>query len=659
MTRSRPQPATVLVKAPNLEREIEETARRILEHAAGRQFREMGIVVRAGQTYVPVLQTTLERFGIPARFYSESKLEEHPAVRLLGGAVDAMLGGWDHTATLAVLRLAPRFADSSALDRLDFAVREQAPNAGLGGLKALLLGADGRPFTPGAERLLHKIDSLAALEEWRSFRLSPKDWAERLGLLRNLFRASAGQAEALPDVAGSQAAALEMFDEALGEAAMAAQPDHLLELEEFWRKVKAVLRLKRLREDDGRRNVVHVLDAHEARQWVLPVVFVCGLVEKQFPQPHQPGAFFPESERQRLSESGIRVRTASEFSREERALYDSAVSRATMLTVLSYPEFDGRGERTLPSLFLEGLAVEEQSTRPVRPAPRHTLQPRTAPAIRAPDLLAVIREKSVKQSPSALETYLQCPFQYFSKRMLRLRPAPKRPEKRLDFMTQGSIVHEVLAKWWADPVDVTPLFDSVFERFVDEHRIPQGYHTERIRNGMLDDLRAFTSQDTWPRGEHQSQMEQSFVLPLDGLEISGKIDRLDIGAGGRAYVIDYKYSRPDTTKDKLENPNLLQAPLYLIAAERVMGAQPAGMFYIGLRGKVQYAGWSDSALMGSNPLPENWLRNAAERTLAIVEEIRGGRIDVKPADRDFCRLCDYHDICRVDAPAAVVLAGRA
>ena len=65
--------------------------------------------------------------AFPARFYFEPNLERHAAVRFLAGAVDAMLGGWDHAPTLAVLRLAPRLADSNALDRFDFAVREQHP----------------------------------------------------------------------------------------------------------------------------------------------------------------------------------------------------------------------------------------------------------------------------------------------------------------------------------------------------------------------------------------------------------------------------------------------------------------------------------------------------------------------------------------------------
>jgi ATP-dependent helicase/DNAse subunit B len=125
MPRSRPSPAVALVRASGIERECDEIARRIVEQAsAGRPFREMGIIVRA-EAYVPILRATLERFAIPARFYFDEDLERHATVRFLTGAVDAMLGGWDHARVLAVLRLAPRFADSETLDGLDFDVREQ------------------------------------------------------------------------------------------------------------------------------------------------------------------------------------------------------------------------------------------------------------------------------------------------------------------------------------------------------------------------------------------------------------------------------------------------------------------------------------------------------------------------------------------------------
>jgi hypothetical protein len=44
--------------------------------------------------------------------------------------------------------------------------------------------------------------------------------------------------------------------------------------------------------------------------------------------------------------------------------------------------------------------------------------------------------------------------------------------------------------------------------------------------------------------------------------------------------------------------------------------------------------------------PAGWLARTEERVLHIVEEIRGGRVIVAPADPDKCRFCDFSDACR-------------
>jgi ATP-dependent helicase/DNAse subunit B len=638
IARARPAPAIALVRAPNMERECDEIARGILEQvASGRQFREMAVIVRPADAYVPVLRSTLARFRIPARFYFEQALDEHAAIRFLTLAMEAMLSGWDYGATLAALRLAPRFADSNALDRFDFAVREQIPNAGLGGLKALAEG-------PGSEALLHKLEALGKIEEWRQFELTPRNWAARLRLLRNLFR------PARPDPAlrhgwqlwRSQAAALNLFDEALDEAALALGPRHGMPLEAFWRAVKAILRLKPLRLEDERRNVVYVVSAPEARQWVLPVVFVCGLVERLFPQFHGQDLFFPDSARTRLNGAGIRVRTSAEMEREERALFDSAVTRATMLVTLSYPESDARGERNLRSAYLDDCTVEARDPRIVRPRPRGEAGV-TREGIRAPRFLEFVAQKTAKVSPTSLETHAQCPFQYFGSRLLRLKPKPPRPEERLDFLTQGEIVHEVLARWYAEKLDIAAIFEVVFARTIGEKQIPAGYHTERLRNSMLDDLIAFSRAERFPAGEFRSRMEEKFEFALgDSLVISGKIDRLDEAADGTAYVVDYKYSNAQNTRDRRDNENLLQAPLYLMAVEKFFGLKAAGMYYIGLKGGVAPAGWEAA------DWEPGWLDRAGARTLEIVERIRAGRTEVAPSDREKCRFCDCADVCRIE-----------
>jgi ATP-dependent helicase/DNAse subunit B len=646
-------PARLLVRAASVEREAEEIARRILEQsAAGRPFRELGVIVRSAEIYVPVLRTTLERFGIPARFYFDQQLAEHPVARYLVAVLRALASGWDWRQTLAAVRLAPRFAASSAADRWDFAVREKIPGSGLAGLKQLALEC-------GAERLLPALERMRALEEWQAFLLSPSDWAARFAELTSLFRPLV--ADPVDRAAAfeyrAQAVAMDLFQKAASEtaAALAAVSGaHQLELGAFQSAFETVLARKPLRLPDERRNVVHVLPAFEAREWALPVVFVCGLVEKQFPQQNRPDPFFPESARRRLSEAGIAVRTAEEFERDERALFDAAVSRATVLAVLSYPEFDARGERNLRSLYLEDPPLAEDTARAARPRPALVTAAASGQAIQAPALVAALAARTARISPTALETYLHCPFQYFARQTLRLEDRPKPPEKRLDFLTCGIVVHNTLKRWYSQEGNIAALFEAEFAAVLEDKNVPLIYHTERLRNQIRDDLARFAADGRWRRGEFTSRMEEEFEFPFDEtLSLRGKIDRLDIAADGRAYVIDHKYSNPATTRGKLTDENLLQAPLYAMAARDKLGLPVAGVFYIGLKKEVKYAGWSEDGLLDSLPMPDDWLEAARRKALGVVEEIRGGRVEPNPADAAKCRQCDYRDACRARGRQAV------
>jgi hypothetical protein len=93
----------------------------------------------------------------------------------------------------------------------------------------------------------------------------------------------------------------------------------------------------------------------------------------------------------------------------------------------------------------------------------------------------------------------------------------------------------------------------------------------------------------------------------------------------------------------------------MMAAEH-QNVRPAGMFYVGVKGAIEYAGWSDDRRLDSLALPERWLETTHERTLQIVGEMRAGRVEILPADRDNCRFCDAKDICRIEvaSPATQV-----
>jgi ATP-dependent helicase/DNAse subunit B len=457
----------------------------------------------------------------------------------------------------------------------------------------------------------------------------------------------------------SQAQALDAFAAAIDQAALCFDSSVKLSLAEFWPAVKASLRLTPLRLTDQRRNVVHVLSAYEARQWELPIIFVCGMVEGQFPRYHPPDPFLPEHARRCLRERGLRIRTADDAETEERFLFDSALSRATQSVILSYPKNDARGEENLPSLFLD-LAEPKTVSCPVRPAPAQP-EPLSIPAlIRAPDLLRVIGQQHAETHPTALESFLQCPFQFFGRHTLEIQGPPPRPEERLEFRACGKIVHTVIAEWLSTRVSIDEIFDSVFRKVTQDESVPAGYKTELLRARMLRDLRHFAETDAWPAG-HQSQSEVACQFELDGgLRIRCRIDRLIKMADGRGFVIDYKYSTKKVT-EYMSNKNLLQGPLYWLAAERGFSLQTTGMYYCGLRDEVSYGGWGEKPdwlqAMVIEPFAPEWLDDAVRRSVRAAQEIANGRIVPAPSDTSKCRFCNFKDVCRYAGVESVIAEG--
>ncbi len=659
-------PKTTLFTARTIDQEGEEIARRILEQvAAGRQFREIGIVLRSRSPYVPLLKAVFQRFGIPARFYFAEPLAEHAVVRYMTGAVEAMLGGWEHESVLELLKMtASGFGATPACDRLEFAALEALPGRGLNALRDLC----------DDPRLHALLDRLGALSPWAGMRQSRAQWAAAAKSLRSLVKAPAmpdGVSHETAALWRGQAAALEAFGSAMDEAAAALPDGEPLPFSEFWRAVKLVLSETRLRVPDGRRNVVHVMDVYEARQWELPVVFVCGLLEKQFPVYHGGDSIFPETARAALNEAGLSVATAAARQREEEFLFGMATSRATSELVLSYPETNAKGDPNLPSFLLQELALPKERARAVRPrgaecngraAPRPT-------CLRDPELLELLRVQHGTLRATAIESFLQCPFHFFLTHTLGLEEPPARPSDRLGPALQGQIVHQTLAEMERTGGCLEEVFERVFSEAAERERVPEGCRTEMARIAMLRDLRRYLTEaprlDGW-----KVFTEQNIRFAIDeGVEVSGRIDRYEVNADGRAVVIDFKYSGPQGIARRIrgyEEGKHVQGALYLLGLHRVHGFAPAGMFYCGLRGEVKIDGWhtglSGFERAGTACTPQVlWEQLEAARAAAAraAAEIRQGRIEPGAPDVGRCEYCPFLDVCRVDPQAEAALAEAA
>lgn len=644
----------VLTVAPTLDTEVAEIARRIVQaHSNGRSWREMGVVVRSEANYVPALRSAFERFGIPSRFYFSAPLADTPAVRYLRAIIDALLSGWDHIATLRALRLpGSRVEFGVSGDRFEFEVLSRAPGTGLARLRAIA----GDSITP-------VLDSLDALTSWTAGKAFPSTWASRLRGLRSLFRAAEMHDGCRHETAmmwRSHAAALDGFDSALDEAASVLDPATPMELKQFWEAAETVLASSELRVPDHRRDVVHVIDAFEARQWSLPVVFVCGLLEKEFPKYQTEDAILPDAVRRQLQAQGVQLRTSVQRQSDERFLFDLAVTRAREALVLSYPQLNVKGEANLPSFFLQhAKPYVEDMAADVRPTPSRSRAPEPSPYILTEAARQRLLARHAHFSPTAIENYLQCPYQFFAQRSLKLEGTPDKPWERLNALVQGNIVHKTLQIARSEHRRVADVFDEVFTSYCKEEHVPEGYRTEAIRLELLHNLELMEADEKLGRGV-ESRYEQEFKLHFeDGTLIKGVIDRIEVDANGSATVIDYKYRSKvgvQNTKKGHEEQKNVQGGLYLLGAES-LGYRPAGMVYIGLRREVTFAGWmlpphypEIKQACGPEELQQVMDKAQADSELAIAA-IREGRIAPGPADETKCEYCPVAHACRYEVAA--------
>ncbi len=275
-------------------------------------------------------------------------------------------------------------------------------------------------------------------------------------------------------------------------------------------------------------------------------------------------------------------------------------------------------------------------------------------------------------SPSQLETYLGCPFQFFSRHVLHLEPIAEHHELDEDATDRGSRLHDILEEFErrraeAGPdADDRPLLIAAVDKVL-HHEVSELSELELglrlIEQGQVNRI---IDQYAQHRSEYMSQVnaatprmfEFSFgepesehplfelALGAEVVRLKGRIDRIDFAdkddGPGRFRIIDYKSGNPPAAKDVKEG-RMLQLPLYAMAVERLLyqrgEAELLDVGYWGLKDK------------GYRPIVfEQWreVREAlVERVFAIVHRLRAGAFPVAPRKEGCESYCEYRSVCRI------------
>mgnify|MGYP001211918261 CR=1 FL=1 len=491
---------------------------------------------------------------------------------------------------------------------------------------------------------------------------------------------------------------------------------------------------------------VRVVTAEVARAMDCDQMFILGLGEQSFPDLSVGGPIYSEAERRDLRDAGLDVRIAADRLPDERLLFLQLIGKPRRRLTFSYSATDKSGIALLRSSFLDAAlalfpesAISRQrrelliegfdSDPPLCPSEyriRWALLDSQSRPRRDGELFDHLRrvETMARQrfhettfgrfdglladagvrtrvadrfgpdyvfSPSALESYINCPFQFFLGRVLGLAPLSD-PGDQVEPAPRGQVIHRALARLHRRRRDVgrhqpdEELTDELIrdiDSAVDEmavrsgsaagrelwrlegrwlHRAAQRYASQWSR--FLESWRQFAIEpqpaefelDFTAAGDGEQPRRHPLRI-ADGGEsacVSGRVDRLDIaelpdGAKG-FFVFDYKTGRGDWySETDVRSLLQIQLPVYAMLVEQSLpGLRPLGLAY------WLFTGTRIKTVMPNGPA---WLADAGawprvrrrliQWILALARFIRAAEFPLHPRKDDCTARCDYGQVCRI------------
>jgi ATP-dependent helicase/DNAse subunit B len=282
-----------------------------------------------------------------------------------------------------------------------------------------------------------------------------------------------------------------------------------------------------------------------------------------------------------------------------------------------------------------------------------------------------------------LERFADCSSAWFVERFLD----PKSIDAEVDAKLKGGVAHTALHKFFAGLPRELGSERVLPERVDDAVRFMRRCLDEAlagVRMDMTDLQRSELDQSLWrdlealvhaeaetespfvPRrfevsfGSDRSAPELQRGLDLDGVTLSGKIDRVDVDPfSARGIVIDYKSGKGAHSAAEIDKELRLQIPLYMLVLRDLVGIEPLGGVYRPLAGSRKMRGLlrAGEGLTGFNRHDlledgEFWRRVEASRELArsLAGRIREGDVRHDPKGGECPSWCDLWPMCRVRRP---------
>ncbi len=658
---------------------------------------DVAVVLRDPRPYASTIEQVFGAYGIPYSIDRRIPLRHTGVGRGLLALLRCAAGTGSADDLLAYLRTPGRLREPIYADRLEVAARRDGAAT----------AARARELWDGwAERdgigpfPLIEIDRLANLREDPDALLD--EIAKHAGrLFSGPYRR---QAHVLEGAELDDARAFQALGAALRDMRALARAGGRID---FTRIEETLAGLDVFVGEEAQPGRVAVASPEKVRARRFEAVFVCGLQEGEFPAGSASDPFLSDADRREIAKaSGLALPLREDQLERERYLFYVCASRAERQLVLSARVSGEEGEAEQPSFFLDDVerifpglraAARRRSLADVTWTPeeapteaeweravaaqRQAAPPEPVGPIALDAALAALRDRGAV-SPTAVERFAGCPVNWLVEDVLKpvaLEPDPER-------LVQGAFAHDVLELTYsrlreqtgdrriteanlgrAEEIMLAALAEEVDRRGAAMRGPRMRAAVRRLEFQLLRHLAYEATSTSEFEPEH---LELAFGLPdaeypevelEGGLRVRGKIDRVD-RRGDKVAVRDYKSGRvTDYSAANWPGKGRLQAALYMLVAERLLGVEAVAGLYTPLsgddrrpRGAID-AGFAEQLggdFVGGDVLSDEEfaaLRDWAGAAIATAAaEMGEGKLCSKPDSCAYRGGCSHPSICRIE-----------
>jgi len=288
---------------------------------------------------------------------------------------------------------------------------------------------------------------------------------------------------------------------------------------------------------------VRLMTAHKSKGLEFDWVYIVGAYDKHWGNKrviehfHIPMSVFQKNE--------------IEGNDDDRRLFYVALTRARLGAHISYPKEGQNGEAQMPSQFIEeidGKYIHEFDTNLFESAIKKEifLAPKKDMKISVKNkqfLNKLFEEQGL--SVTALNNYLECPWNYFYSNLLRI---PKAANKHLMF---GTVMHHTLKNLF-DSIQNGKVIEkekltALFEDHLGKQHFSQDEYNEAFEKGNRAISGYFDARESdWKHFSFEKILNEFRVSVLfENIKLRGNLDKIEIlDSNNNVNVVDYKTGKP-------------------------------------------------------------------------------------------------------------------